>query len=338
MPWMRGGTVSVTHGLTTVVGNNCDFAANARIGDSFVGPDGLNYEIGNVASPTVISIIPAYRGATVSGAAYSIMPVQGYAKALADAFNNINTQFATKLTSLGTTGNYDVLPVSKGGTGRSYIEGLNLIWNSAMSISISPGAAYIPGIGSSLEVTVPLTLTIASGSLNPDTFYYLYSNGGAPALELSLTMADGYTGTTARQKSGDPTRRFLFALRSGSGGGFLPVIQNGDMLEYQGITNLAPFRVIAGGTSTTPYVVYLIAVVPPVASSVLVNCHNATPGVGGPMFWIANYQFQNLTLRGVDSSTRQALRLPLKNVCFVFYFNSPGGSANFDVLGYSTER
>lgn len=117
MPWLRAGTVAVTNGSTAVTGTNADFAANARTGDSFVGPDGLNYEVANVASATVISILPAYKGPTASGAAYAIMPVQGYDKMLSDAFNNLNNQFGSKLAALGTTGNYDVLPVDKGGTG-----------------------------------------------------------------------------------------------------------------------------------------------------------------------------------------------------------------------------
>lgn len=117
MPWLRGGTVTVTNGSTTVTGMNADFAANARTGDAFIGPDGVNYEIGNVASATVISIIPAYKGVTASGAAYAIMPVQGYPKMLVDAFNNLSNQFGSKLAALGTTGNYDVLPLDKGGTG-----------------------------------------------------------------------------------------------------------------------------------------------------------------------------------------------------------------------------
>ncbi|MFI8645919.1 hypothetical protein ACIGJK_14140 [Pseudomonas iridis] len=117
MPWLRGGTVAVTKGSTTVVGTNADFAANAKSGDAFVGPDGANYEIGNVASATVISIIPAYKGPSASGVAYAIMPVQGYPKALADAFSEINRQWGATLSALGTTGNYDILPVTKGGTG-----------------------------------------------------------------------------------------------------------------------------------------------------------------------------------------------------------------------------
>ncbi|WP_122501460.1 tail fiber domain-containing protein [Pseudomonas viridiflava] len=117
MPWLRGGTVSVTNGSTAVVGVNAGFDASARIGDAFIGPDGLNYEVTNVVSPTVISILPAYKGPTVNGSAYAIMPVQGYPKLLADAFNQLRLQFGPQLAALGTTGNYDILPVAKGGTG-----------------------------------------------------------------------------------------------------------------------------------------------------------------------------------------------------------------------------
>lgn len=119
MVWQRAGTVSVQTGSTTVVGASVDFAASSRVGDSFIGPDGVNYEVANVASATVISILPAYKGPTISGAAYAIMPVQGYDKMLSDAFNGLNNQFGPKLAALGTTGNYEVLPVDKGGTGNT---------------------------------------------------------------------------------------------------------------------------------------------------------------------------------------------------------------------------
>ncbi|WP_244176313.1 phage tail protein [Pseudomonas grimontii] len=111
--------MSVQNGSTTVAGADVDFAASSRVGDSFVGPDGATYEVANVASATVISILPAYKGPTVSGEAYAIMPVQGYDKMLSDAFNSLNNQFGPKLAALGTTGNYDILPVEKGGTGNT---------------------------------------------------------------------------------------------------------------------------------------------------------------------------------------------------------------------------
>jgi hypothetical protein len=128
MPWHRLGTVSVTLNSSTVTGVGTGFAANARIGDAFIGPDGRQYELGNVASDTVISIIPAYQGPSVSGAAYAIVPVQGYQKGLADQVRDWVNTYGAKMAALGTTGNYDVLPVNKGGTGitdlSSFIQGL----------------------------------------------------------------------------------------------------------------------------------------------------------------------------------------------------------------------
>lgn len=144
MPWLRAGTVAVTNGSTTVTGTNADFAANARTGDSFVGPDGLNYEVANVASATVISILPAYKGPTASGAAYAIMPVEGYSKASADAINAWRGLYGTKMASLGTTGNYDVLPVTKGGTGgtdpASARVGLGLGTAATANVTSSPSS------------------------------------------------------------------------------------------------------------------------------------------------------------------------------------------------------
>lgn len=149
MPWLRAGTVAVTNGSTTVTGTNADFAANARTGDSFVGPDGLNYEVANVASATVISILPAYKGPTASGAAYAIMPVEGYSKASADAINAWRGLYGTKMASLGTTGNYDVLPVTKGGTGgadaASARAGLELGDAARANLGEAPGHAMRVG-------------------------------------------------------------------------------------------------------------------------------------------------------------------------------------------------
>ncbi|MBH3412866.1 phage tail protein [Pseudomonas putida] len=117
MPWYRSGTGAITAGQTSVVGTNTDFAANARVGDAFQGPDGRWYEVANVASATVLSILPAYQGATVSAGGYGLAPMQGYPKDAADALRALTLQFGNKLAALGTTGNYDILPVAKGGTG-----------------------------------------------------------------------------------------------------------------------------------------------------------------------------------------------------------------------------
>ena len=117
MPWYRTGQVAITAGQTTVTGTGTSFSANGRVGDGFLGPDGRWYEITNIASNTVLSILPAYQGATVSGGSYAIAPLQGYPKTLADKFNDIANQWGATLAGLGSVSTENVVPVAKGGTG-----------------------------------------------------------------------------------------------------------------------------------------------------------------------------------------------------------------------------
>ena len=100
MPWYSTGTVSVVLNSDTVTGSGTAFSANARAGDAFRGPDGRWYEIGNVTSATVLTIKPAYQGATANGQAYSITPVQGYSKTLADQFRDLSNQWGSLLAAV----------------------------------------------------------------------------------------------------------------------------------------------------------------------------------------------------------------------------------------------
>lgn len=119
MPWYKAGTVSVAQNSNAITGSNTSFIANARVGDAFLGPDGRWYEVSNIASDTAMAISPPYLGATTGSGTYALAPMQGYVKDSADALRALVNQFGAKLAALGTTGNYDTLPIAKGGTGRS---------------------------------------------------------------------------------------------------------------------------------------------------------------------------------------------------------------------------
>lgn len=117
MSWEKTGTVSVVQLTTTVNGTGTAFASTARAGDAFLGPDGRWYEVINVVSDVLLSIAPAYQGVTVARSGYSLAPLQGYVKSAADRLRTLVDEFGDKLGSMGTTGNYETLPISKGGTG-----------------------------------------------------------------------------------------------------------------------------------------------------------------------------------------------------------------------------
>jgi hypothetical protein len=117
MPWYKSGTVSVTQNSNAVIGTGTAFIANSRVGDAFRGPDGGWHEVTNIASDTALSISPNYQGATNATGTYALAPMQGYVKDSADALRALVNAYGAKLAALGTTGNYDTLPVTKGGTG-----------------------------------------------------------------------------------------------------------------------------------------------------------------------------------------------------------------------------
>jgi hypothetical protein len=151
MAWHRLGTVSVTQNSPTVTGVGTAFAANTRIGDSFIGPDGRQYELANVASDTVISIIPAYLGPTASGANYAVAPIQGYQKGLSDQVREWVNTYGPKMAALGTTGNYEILPLTKGGVGVATNNNTELL--AAIGAMPLAGGAYTPIFNSLRVVT-----------------------------------------------------------------------------------------------------------------------------------------------------------------------------------------
>ncbi|WP_175649492.1 hypothetical protein [Pseudomonas sp. Marseille-P9899] len=84
-----------------MTGVNTDFVGSGRVGDGFLGPDGHWYEVTNIASAAVISILPAYQGPTVSGAGYGLVPLNGYPKELADRVRAVVEQWGGTLALLG---------------------------------------------------------------------------------------------------------------------------------------------------------------------------------------------------------------------------------------------
>ena len=225
MPWLRGGTVSVTNGSTAVTGVNVAFDANARVGDAFVGPDGLNYEVTNVASATVISILPAYKGVTVSGATYAIMPVQGYPKLLVDAFNQLRLQFGDKMAALGTTGNYDILPIAKGGTGVA----------AASNAALLAGIGAMPAIGGAYIPSFNSLRTIASAQYNQGQGGYVGWNDPGDSSGFS-----GHMAFTANRGGGSGGFSWRSILQDNSAGG--PTMT----YSYDGILNVPAGLKLAG--------------------------------------------------------------------------------------------
>ncbi|UWQ75996.1 pyocin knob domain-containing protein [Leisingera sp. M658] len=113
MAWPKAGTVSVVNGSAIVTGTGTSFFGSAQAGWGFVGPDGRVYEVLAVSSGTLLTITPAYQGATAAGQIYALFPTMSLAhdvvasvQALTGTFQAIadgpgQGKFSTDVVKLG---------------------------------------------------------------------------------------------------------------------------------------------------------------------------------------------------------------------------------------------
>lgn len=139
MPWYRVGSVAITAGQTTVTGTGTAFSANSRVGDAFQGPDGRWYEVTNIASGTVLSILPAYQGATVTGGSYGLAPMQGYVKESADRLRQTVEQFGATLALLGTASSAAQLRENIGAAARGANNDITSLAGLTTALSVAQG-------------------------------------------------------------------------------------------------------------------------------------------------------------------------------------------------------
>jgi hypothetical protein len=100
MPWYRTGTVSATQNSSTVIGAGTAFITACRVGEGFIGPDGVLYEVINIASDTALAISPPYKGASTTAGDFTIAPMQGYLKDTADALRKASLEVGGALDGL----------------------------------------------------------------------------------------------------------------------------------------------------------------------------------------------------------------------------------------------
>lgn len=139
MPWYRTGTVAITAGQTTVTGTGTNFPANARVGDALQGPDGRWYEVTNIPSATVLSILPAYQGPTVAGGSYGLAPMQGYVKESADRLRQIVNDFGGTLALFGGATSVPVLLQNIGAAARGSNSDITSLTGLTTALSIAQG-------------------------------------------------------------------------------------------------------------------------------------------------------------------------------------------------------
>ena len=158
----------------------------------------------------------------------------------------------------------------------AFKQGLIPTWgtpaNNGNTLTVSPGAAYIPSLGRVLNV--PTTLTGPTMALAASTWYYvyLYDNGGTPTLDISTTAPVAYK-SNARQMTGFMSRRHIHTFRTSASNVAYRTFRQGDWNYYLEDTGATPFRVLSAGAATTFTAVSCAAVVPPTSRLIAVMWH-----------------------------------------------------------------
>ncbi|WP_412481654.1 phage tail protein [Pseudomonas asiatica] len=220
MPWYRTGTVAITAGQTTVTGTGTNFSANGRVGDALLGPDGNWYEVTNIASATVLSILPAYKGVTVAVGTYAIAPVQGYTKTLADKFNDIANTWGSTLAGLGAVSTENVVPVTKGGTGGTT--------QAAARTGLGLKAAAVADIVGTVSQSggVPTGAIIEYGN-NANGDYYKLASGLMVCLGRITVSGSGWSASSTSGRYYSPPASGSFAATFSAPPKVFPNVQDG---------------------------------------------------------------------------------------------------------------
>lgn len=224
------------------------------------------------------------------------------------------------------------------------IQGLELKWNSASSISVLGGACSIPSTGK-LEV-YPSTLTINSISLGASVFGHVYAfdNAGTPAIECVTTApAAPYIGT-ARAKTGDTSRRYLGSILTDSGGNIIRFKHNWmtGRIDYTTYINTLPFLVAANGVATVTTSVSCSGVVPitSISASVFTDNSDTAAFVRYGTSEIGTLSGSNyLAYLFPSSMFVSQLQLDSSQALTYQYSSAPAvGAMNIRVVGYIYER
>lgn len=239
MAWYSAGTVTIVNGATSVSGTGTKFASNARVGDAFRGPDGLWYEVVNIASETTLGIFPAYQSASASGsAAYTIAPMQGYVKESADRLRTITNQYGTTLGLLGSPSDVTALRTNIGAAKSGVNSDITQLSGLTVALSVAQGgtgAKDAAGARTGLGLGTAATATLTTSTSDSTTGRVLKVNdfgfGGRIANFISdiddPTLGNGWYGVSS-------TTTVNGTKPAGQSWGLLQVVGRNNLLAAQG--------------------------------------------------------------------------------------------------------
>lgn len=220
------------------------------------------------------------------------------------------------------------------------IEGLKLIRNSGTSLTVDKGTCIAENGD---LIVVNTAITVSSLVLSASTWYhlYIYLNSGVPTVEVVTTAPVAWKGT-AWSKTGNTARRYIGSvLTDGSSNvkNFVHDVFN-NLIVYQGHQiNVAPHRVLTGGTATAATAVALAGIIPVTALLSYVRTLSTSNQIAYTSESNTVGATQCTTASNVGSVAPQANYLyhPVDASQQIWYLHAAvvgSGGFNLDVMGY----
>lgn len=230
-----------------------------------------------------------------------------------------------------------------------YIDGLQMVWVSGTALTVTSGAAYIPGSSKVLRVTSDIAKT--GLSLSASTWYhvYLYDNSGTPDVEIVATApAAAYNGT-ARSKTGDASRRYVGSALTNSSGALLNFLHNtqSGFVTHLVTTANAPFRIVSNGQASGARNVSTAGVSPVTALQIYVRLVNLISAPAGDTLFVSNPDYTPTVSASAyiisiaGSGGEHFVFHPVSTSQLINYFlpgTATSGGVYMDVFGYTYVR
>ena len=199
MTWYTPGTVTVTNGSAAVSGASTLWTDVGTLngGDIFYGPDGKFYQIFSINSNTGITLATNYLGSSLSGQAYSIIPIGLLPSTLAQL---VKSTLATANTALASTVRYDInsmgLTLTQQQNARTNIAALSAldVGQGRLSKSVAGGVDVTLTAAEASAQFIELTGTITA-NINvivpaAARLFYIY-NGTTGAFTVTIKTPSG---------------------------------------------------------------------------------------------------------------------------------------------------
>ncbi len=131
---------------------------------------------------------------------------------------------------------------------KGYISGLGVSYTSSTTINVSAGAAYIPGLARIVRLPAGVDITPVMSTTARHYYVYLYEDASGIGQIEVVTTVPGVYQSTARQKSGDSTRRYLGAINNTLTPSVRRFEREGNFLLY---TDSESSEQVVGGSAAT---------------------------------------------------------------------------------------